>query len=183
MTPFTQRIVRAAAPGAFPGRLLVAGALLGIGLLVPPASNARAQDKKPAYVGADKCKVCHLTQYNVWLKSKHARALETLGEKRSDPQCVACHTTGLSGPKDPAAADLSGVQCEACHGPGSLYKSPVLMSKTKYARDPEKAHADILAAGLILPDEKACTGCHNSKSPTFEGFDFASFKEKIKHWD
>ncbi len=144
---------------------------------------AGAQDKKPAYVGADKCKVCHLPQHAIWLKSKHAKALEVLGEKRSDPQCLPCHTTGLAGPKDPAAADLSSVQCEACHGPGSLYKSPLLMSKTKYTQNPAQARTAVLAAGLTLPDEKVCTGCHNPKSPTFKGFDFSAYREKIKHWD
>ena len=144
---------------------------------------AGAQDKKPAYVGADKCKVCHLPQHAIWLKSKHAKALEVLGDKRSDPQCLPCHTTGLAGPKDPAAAELSGVQCEACHGPGSLYKSPLLMSKTKYTQNPAQARAAVLAAGLTLPDEKVCTGCHNPKSPTFKGFDFSAYREKIKHWD
>jgi len=34
----------------------------------------------------------------------------------------------------------------------------------------------------VIPDETTCTGCHNSKSPTFKGFDFATAKEKIKHW-
>jgi len=156
---------------------------LFLGIAAASAGGALAQDKKAAYVGADKCKVCHLAQHSVWLKSKHAGALATLGEKRSDPQCLSCHAPVLAGPKDPAAGDLSGVQCEACHGPGSLYKSPMLMSKTKFAQKPEQARKDVTAVGLILPDEKVCTGCHNSKSPTFKGFDFAAYKEKIKHWN
>jgi hypothetical protein len=158
-------------------------ALFACSILFPLQGPARAQDKKPTFVGADKCKLCHLSQHQTWLKSKHAQALQVLGDKRNDPSCLPCHTTGLTGPKDPAASDLGGVQCEACHGAGSLYKSPALMSKTKYTQRPEQARKDVIAAGLTLPDEKVCTSCHNSKSPTFKGFDFATYREKIKHWD
>ena len=48
------------------------------------------------------------------------------------------------------SADLPNVQCEACHGPGSEYKSMSIM------KDKEKA----IAAGLVLPTEKTCLGCH-----------------------
>ncbi len=39
-----------------------------------------------------------------------------------------------------------------------------------------------VAAGLRLPDESTCRGCHNENSPTFSGeFDFAEMKEKGVH--
>ena len=37
------------------------------------------------------------------------------------------------------------------------------------------------AAGLVLPDEKTCKGCHNEESPSYKNFDFASFSQKIAH--
>ena len=77
--------------------------------------------------------------------------------------------------KKPLAAK-EGVQCESCHGPGSLYK------KKKTMADREKS----LAAGMWEPgkDEKICTGCHNDESPTWDpakGFDFEKRKEEIAH--
>jgi len=37
------------------------------------------------------------------------------------------------------------------------------------------------AAGLVIPDEKTCTTCHNSESPTFKSFDFKTMWPKIAH--
>lgn len=136
---------------------------------------------EPQYVGESKCRACHLAQHKAWSATKHAGAFETLKpEDRSKPECLACHTTG-HGKSQAAGAQLTGVQCEACHGPGSLYKSPTVMSKTKYKADPKGAHAASVELGLTPITEQVCTACHNAKSPSFKGFDFASAKEKIKH--
>jgi hypothetical protein len=135
------------------------------------------------FVGQAKCKACHMTQHKAWMAASHAKAFETLKpEDQGKAECIACHTTG-QGKAAAEGADLKGVQCEACHGPGSLYKSMKIMSKTKYKEDPEAAHKASVAAGMLVPDEKTCTGCHNDKSPTFKGFDYAAAREKIKHWD
>lgn len=67
-----------------------------------------------------------------------------------------------------------GVQCEACHGPGSDYKTMSVM------KDKEKA----VAAGLVLGDEKLCKTCHNEESPTFDkekGFDYQAMWALIAH--
>jgi DnaJ-class molecular chaperone len=159
---------------------LACGILLGCVLMAAATVPARAQ--AASYVGVDKCKLCHLEQYNVWKSTRHSHALEALGDSKSKPECLPCHTTAVNGSKDPSATDLSNVQCEACHGPGSRYKNPLLMSKGKFTANREQARQAVVAAGLVLPDEKVCLGCHNSKSPTFKGFDYASSREKIKHW-
>lgn len=64
--------------------------------------------------------------------------------------CVGCHTTGYSaiGNQDGRAGlsgtwELDGVQCEACHGPGSLH-----------ANDP------IVWQMPIDRDSQACSSCH-----------------------
>jgi hypothetical protein len=149
-------------------------------VLAAAAAAAAAADAQ--FVGAAKCKACHLNEHKVWMESKHAKAFEVLKpEDRTKPECLSCHTTG-HGKTAAAGADLNGVQCESCHGPGSLYKAIDIMSKAKYQADRAAAQKKAIEAGLVLPDEKTCTSCHNSKSPTFEGFDFASAKEAIKHW-
>jgi len=154
-----------------------------------------AADSAFKYIGASKCKTCHKKeligdQYGKWEKAGHASAFKTLlGEKAiavakekgiSGPpseaaECLKCHATAATlGPNDVEKKPLDnkdGVQCESCHGPGSGYK------KKKVMADHEKS----LAAGLVVPDEKTCTKCHNDTSPTWAGFDYAEAKKKIDH--
>lgn len=102
-----------------------------------------------SYVGAEKCKMCHKLQYDSWLESKHAKALETARTSSKwafDASCVTCHATN----NDQA---LAGVQCEACHGPGSDYKALSIM------KDREKA----VANGMVIPSQATCDRCHDGK--------------------
>ncbi|MBW2664648.1 MAG: redoxin domain-containing protein [Deltaproteobacteria bacterium] len=78
-------------------------------------------------VGSDACQSCHQTEYEIWRKSGHARAGESLTKKGSegDQNCLACHTTGYGldggfakGAELAAHADRGRVGCESCHGPG-----------------------------------------------------------------
>jgi uncharacterized paraquat-inducible protein A len=142
------------------------------------------------YVGVQKCKMCHSSkalggvQYKVWEKSRHAEALETLKQagESNNPKCLKCHTTGYGEPAA-AGADLANVQCEACHGPGSKYRSMKIMNKKAFKANRAAAHQKALDAGLVMPPtEEVCRKCHNEESPKFKGFDFAAYKEKIKHW-
>lgn len=67
-----------------------------------------------------------------------------------------------------------GVQCESCHGPGSNYRKPSIMSDEHEA----------VANGLVLQSETVCTACHNDESPSWDatvGFDYAKSKERIAH--
>jgi DnaJ-class molecular chaperone len=125
------------------------------------AVSLYAQEK--TYVGADKCKLCHKIEYTSWAATKHAKAFDSLKpEDRAKKECVECHVTG-------GKAEMPGVQCEACHGPGSQYKTISIM------KDKQKA----IAAGLVIPTEKNCVQCHNKKSPTFKGFNFAEMAPKV----
>ncbi len=134
------------------------------------------------YVGAKKCKACHKEEYKTWTSMTHAKALSVLNaEEQKNPECLGCHTTGYGKPAA-STAKLENVQCEACHGPGKLYKSVKIMSKSKYKADPEGSREKAIAVGLILPTEEVCKQCHNEKSPQFKGFDFKASVEKIKHW-
>lgn len=102
-----------------------------------------------SYIGAEKCKMCHKVQYDSWLTTKHAKATETAKAStkwKFDPSCLSCHATN----KDEA---LAGVQCEACHGPGSDYKTMSIM----------KDRAKAIANGLIIPTQETCNTCHDGK--------------------
>jgi hypothetical protein len=147
-----------------------------IGLVIFAVGSLSAQN---TYVGAAKCKMCHNKpekgdQYKKWSDSKHANAMKALkGDEAKNPKCLKCHSTA-SGVDQKLVAGITveeGVSCESCHGPGSTYKSATIM------KDPVKAKA----SGLIVPDEKVCVKCHNSESPNFKGFDFATYSAKIAH--
>ncbi|MBT3217233.1 MAG: hypothetical protein HOD97_03985 [Candidatus Marinimicrobia bacterium] len=112
------------------------------------------------------------------------------------PECVRCHTTafGKGGyelkdeafwnqvtKKDKPTKDvkrmagLQNVGCEACHGPGSKYKSKKKMDHIFYGKiDQEKF-------GLITPSEKVCKQCHNEESPNFKAFDYEKSYAAIAH--
>ena len=115
--------------------------MLGLGAL---AANAA-----PTYIGAEKCKMCHNVQYDSWAQTKHAKATEN-AKKSTNPKydaaCLTCHATN----KDEA---MAGVQCEACHGAGSDYKSLSVMKDVAKAK----------AAGLVIPTADTCKTCHDGK--------------------
>jgi len=77
------------------------------------------------YVGSASCQGCHPQAHEIWQKSGHAHAFETLVKTGSDadPHCIKCHTVGFgreSGYRRPLGVDsLVDVGCESCHGPAS----------------------------------------------------------------
>ena len=138
--------------------------------------------ERPFYVGAKKCKGCHSGPkngrvYESWGKDIHAKAFDTLKAKgeEKNPRCLECHVTGFKdgGYKIGAsnAADFEGVQCEACHGKGSLYKKSDTMRRVDLC----------IEKGMIIPRGALCIKCHNKNSPTFKGFDYSKYAKKVDH--
>jgi len=86
--------------------------------LVAAAGRRRV---KLTYTAADKCQYCHHKQYQWWAKTEHAHAFGTLVKVRrdDDPNCWACHTTGLDEPtgfsSPETSPDLMHVSCQVCH--------------------------------------------------------------------
>jgi len=142
------------------------------------------------------------THANAFETLKSDQAAKIVQEKGIDthawetPQCVKCHTTGFENggyeikdesfwsfdPNDKAAkksvktmSGLQAVGCEACHGPGSKYKS----KKTMVAIF--NGEIDGTTVGLINPGEDTCKKCHNENSPTFKSFVFDEYWDKIAH--
>jgi hypothetical protein len=81
--------------------------------------------KGSPFIGAISCKTCHETNYMNWLKTKHAKASQTIiaSPKYSQEECLMCHSTGYGKIAEYATVEeipfyLRGVQCEACHGEG-----------------------------------------------------------------
>ncbi len=158
-----------------------------------------AQEKKVfKYVGAKKCSACHKTaqrgdQYGQWQGTLHANAFATLGTDvskkvaakagiKGDPQtaqeCLICHTTGYEAPAEEKEAALTleeGVSCEACHGPGSEYRSLVVKNGIKAGNITRES------VGMRTPDAALCQKCHNEKSPTFKGFNYGAMLSNVLH--
>ena len=160
-------------------------------------SGSAALAEEPSYVGAKKCKACHLKQFQSWEQTRMAKSFELLragaaadAKKKAnldpkkdytqDEKCLGCHTTGYGKPggfvsleKTP---DLVGVQCESCHGPGSEYlKEGGMTLKNK-----EYKRADLMKLGLVAVGRDTCaSNCHNTKSP-FVGKDYVFDYEKRK---
>jgi hypothetical protein len=133
-------------------------------LLTAFSIGEEVEPRRAAYVGAKKCKVCHVGIFETWAETRHAKALSVLeGEEARDARCLECHTTGFGTGGYAAEGnvlDLGGIQCEACHGPGSLYSFSSIMMKPELSAK----------AGLVAVDSLTCVRCHNAKSPTFKGF-------------
>ena len=151
------------------------------------------------YIGAKKCKVCHIRQFKAWKKTgmsdsfqnlkagskaeeKKKAGLDPSKDYTDDPNCLKCHTTGYGKPGGFTSIDetpkLTGVQCEDCHGPGSEYVK--IMKKDKKYKI-----TDVRDAGLTLPseDEKGCMACHGADSPFTEKVDAKykwEFRDRLK---
>jgi hypothetical protein len=145
-------------------------------LIMAAQEEDKAEEESlPVFVGERRCKVCHLATFKAWEKTAHAHAFETLTEEeRKNPICIACHTTGYGaggyGSKE-TVIDLTNVQCESCHGPGSLYSRSSVMRSRKDSEE----------LGLVKIDAAICTRCHNENSPTFRVFDYAEFLKTGTH--
>jgi hypothetical protein len=121
------------------------------------------------YLGQEACLRCHGGLEARFATSRHFRAFETLRNQGdgANEQCLSCHTTGfgMHGGYDPdteekTGRDLRGVQCEACHGPG-----------TRHSRD----------GAYIEAARNSCRRCHTSRwNPDF---DYEAFWERLPHCD
>lgn len=120
----------------------------------PPAGTA-------TYVGTEACADCHAEAVTFWEKTRHAGAWKTLADvdKQFDYDCIGCHATGWGKPSGATMAQNEGlrdVQCESCHGPGSLHV--------------DADEADAARTITLAPAEDLCAGqCHTPEhSDTFD---------------
>ena len=166
-------------------------AVFAVALMLPVLAVAQDAVEEHAYVGAAKCKKCHLKQYKSWQETKMAQAYESLKpgvdveakesvgldpekDYTQDADCVSCHVTGYE--KEGGFVDvesteaLAGVGCESCHGAGGTYIQDEYMS----LKNKQYVKAEVVAVGLVdTVGAEQCTDCHNENSPfAEEGFVF-----------
>jgi hypothetical protein len=148
----------------------------------PAAGTAKAAD----YVGANKCRMCHMKQHKAWGGTSHAKAwaglhnadstkaaamaaalkVEIKGTPATTDECVRCHVTGFQlatgypQADSTKAANLANVTCEACHGPGSLHVTAAAADKKKFISRSVTANM--------------CVQCHTAAtSPNFKFAEYA----------
>ncbi len=129
------------------------------------------------YVGPKKCKMCHKDVYAAWEETPHATTFDSSlsAEEQKNDACITCHITG----HDEDGELIANVTCEACHGAGSEYKSPKIMSK-KWEKEPDKYKAMAVEAGLVYPTEENCKNCHKKEgNPNFKPFNFEEMQPKV----
>jgi hypothetical protein len=114
----------------------------------------------PRYVGAQACVECHENIHTTEMDTRHASALATLKKinQHNNPDCLACHTVGFGLPtgfvSETQTPQLSGVQCENCHGPAG-----------NHAANPD----DFSVRPRIEIAGELCGGCHmGAEQPNFE---------------
>jgi hypothetical protein len=138
--------------------------------LVQPFHFEVCAEESPYYIGNRKCRLCHFEYFKEWEQEHHANAFAVLGKQRTNPYCLNCHTTGYQGPQgfvsEKITPELRGVQCEACHGPGSKHKD-----------NPHDKGA--LPIGRKISYEKVCKKCHN-RNWTPE-FNYEKYRKRIEH--
>ncbi len=153
----------------------------------PNRGSGDDEKKEAKFLGAASCKKCHLKQWKSWKETKMAKAFELLKPDQAkaakekfklDPakdytkeeRCVRCHTTGYGEPDGypklekittdadkKLASEREGIQCEVCHGAGSLYNA----YKLEHEKDYDAAKGK--SFGLTTPDAKgkSCLVCHH----------------------
>ncbi len=119
-----------------------------------------------SYVGIDSCESCHEEPVDVWKKTSHSHAYKTLADdfKEFNLDCVSCHVTGYDkagGSTVTAVAALKDVQCEVCHGAGSIH-----------AKTAGKTHMPV-----PKPEASLCETCHHP--PHVHEFDAKAKMEMI----
>jgi len=134
----------------------------GVLSLYVSSSKVSAQDQA-TYVGLEKCKSCHPSQFKDFEKRKFGKAWDVvvMRGKTKDPECLKCHTTGFGKPSgfvsEEQTPNLKFKQCEACHGPGS-----------KHATNPsDKVEKEKMRN--FIRENDVCIECHHCMVTHKEG--------------
>ncbi|MEQ1825478.1 MAG: multiheme c-type cytochrome [Pirellula sp.] len=164
---------------------------LGIKQLTHPSTRE--------FVGSEKCGDCHSNAFDVWKKSPHAHATDSIIQpperplaRHFDPECLSCHVTGWNPQMFvpyrtgfdslEATPHMVANGCENCHGPGAKH-----VAAESGDIEADQKMLERLRAEMRLPLDKArdkCNECHDiDNSPDFHKDNaFESYWEQIKHY-
>ena len=124
------------------------------------------------FVPSSTCGECHPKQYEIWKKSKHAKAWQSLVKvnRTIDPNCVSCHSLGFGMEggfytfrKTPK---LAGVHCQNCHRINiDQHTKPSFKYKPVTADVCETCHTPVTDPKFLFREKKRFKdmGCPNGK--------------------
>ncbi|MCJ2670521.1 MAG: ammonia-forming cytochrome c nitrite reductase subunit c552 [Thermoplasmata archaeon] len=186
--------------------LVFVAVLLAVLLQLTAVADETGTRSPGSYVGSDACQPCHETSHAGWAATNHPSAWVTLNNDSSKiEECEKCHVTGWGdeghggfNPTSDTPVEMRGIQCEACHGPGSdhlntsqpqdiqVSLSAVVCGATCHQKEhhpyfqewEESGHAMSLISlrGATGAAEDSCLECHSadyilaneSEKPTLE---------------
>lgn len=169
---------------AYQGQLRDRG-FAGLGLTPVAHSSGRS------FVGSQACAECHAKAFEVFSKTPHAHATQTLVDldppRQFDAECISCHATGWEPQKfHPYASGfwsmektplLAGNGCENCHGPGSAHVA-VELGNMKVGEQEQTRLRELMRLPLAAAQAR-CAECHDlDNSPEF---DFDKYWPKVEH--
>jgi hypothetical protein len=157
------------------------------------------------FAGSAACADCHTKAWEVFEKTPHAHATDTLVKldppRHFDPECLSCHVTGWN-PQEyiPYKSGYMGLTetpeltqngCENCHGPAAAHvkvesgeveateaQQEALRAELRMKIVPKEGNKDgqVFEGGKVVQN---CMQCHDlDNSPDF---DFQKYWPHVKH--
>jgi hypothetical protein len=164
------------------------------------AVKAQPHPSGRQFVGSAACADCHEREYEIWQKTPHAHATDSIvhpGERSEiprhhDPECLSCHVTGWN-PQEyfpyksgylslESTKEMTQMGCENCHGPGSRHVAAEMGELEDLTDELQAALRQEMVLKLDAA-KQTCLECHDlDNSPAFhvEGA-FEKYWERIKH--
>jgi hypothetical protein len=157
------------------------------------------------FVGASKCGECHTQAFEIWEKTPHAHAFESLDpvfqrkgferlrgvNKTFDPECIACHVTGWN-PEEYLRYESGFINEEfAADDAEKLLQGLLAGNQCENCHGPGSRHVELIEADntdaaikemkvTLEQSEQTCNKCHDGdNSPSFK---FEEYWENVKHY-
>lgn len=166
----------------------------GLGVKPLPHPSGRT------FVGSQACKDCHAEAFDIWEKTPHAHATQTLAEIKDrhglpnrtfDAECLSCHVTGWEPQRYfpfqsgfdalEKSQHLVGSGCENCHGPGSRHVAIELGELEASDEDQHAAQAEMRLT-IEQARDRTCSQCHDlDNSPDYVKKGFDAYWPKVAH--
>lgn len=122
-----------------------------------------------AYLPPEFCKNCHQAQYEQWLTTGHAKAIERLSEQeRLDKSCLVCHSLEFRMRGVITQIKNRGVECVDCH----VELQDPATAQMHGQRPGERPSTRIV-------NETVCTRCHDKENSP--NFNLQTYLPKVSH--
>lgn len=122
------------------------------------------------YLPPEFCGKCHQAQYEQWLSTDHAKAIETLAEqKRMDRSCLTCHSLEFRLRGVVTERKKRGVECVDCH----VELQDPTTAQMHGQRPGERPSARVVNAEIV------CVRCHDKQNSP--NFNLQTYLPKVAH--